>query len=163
MSSKIPEATTKIKKKLSFDDVKPVYQSVIEQAEQQEWILTSLEQEKSKQDLTLCQHTSELVDKQTGLTVNHIDIKAVNHFDNKQVDNQDGLPVSQINSKEVKHLDGEPATQNEMKKKATYYLTERAHKLMDEMFVKSILNGKKKDKSVLICEAIELLYQRERV
>ncbi len=46
-------------------------------------------------------------------------------------------------------------------RKFTFYLTEKAARQMDEMFISYIAVDKKKDRSVLICEAIELLYKSD--
>lgn len=158
MSSKIPEATDKIKKKLSFNDVKPVYQLAVETAGQKECAFSSLDKVELGESL-VCQQNSMSAIGYNSLPLDHKEDVAV-HQSNI---NQTSLLVSHPASEEVNHINSkcESMTAIEAKKKATYYLTEKAHKLMDEMFIKSIAMGKKKDKSALACEAIELLYQKE--
>ncbi len=79
--------------------------------------------------------------------------KPLSQFDSETLNQSNGLKIDQ--------LAGETVNQFEIKKKATYYLTEKAHKQMNELFIKGIAAGKKKDKSALVCEAIKLLYQKE--
>jgi hypothetical protein len=161
MSSKIPEATDKIKKKLSFNDVKPVYQQAVNITKQEEDLFPPSD-EVNRDDLPVYQQNSKPANEHASLPLNHKESVTASHSI-ERLDEQPSSLVNQSTSIEVSHIDSEcePMTPIEVKKKATYYLTEKAHKLMDEMFIKSIVMGKKKDKSALACEAIELLYQKE--
>lgn len=46
-------------------------------------------------------------------------------------------------------------------KKMTLYLTEELYKSFNDIYAKRMLEGRKTDKSVLICEAIQLLVEQE--
>jgi hypothetical protein len=144
MSFKIDDATTKIKKKLSFTDVRTDYKLDNSIIEETSLLFSPLESDSKINDQ---ENNSELIN--TNMPANCFNDKVVSQFDSnssKQEENKDcELPVSQLESK----------------KKATYYLTNKAAKQIDEMFTSSILTGKKKDRSTLICEAIEILYQKE--
>jgi hypothetical protein len=47
-------------------------------------------------------------------------------------------------------------------RKVTLYLTEDMYKAFNDIYAKRILDNNKTDKSVLICEAIELLSEKEK-
>lgn len=161
MSSKIPETTDKIKKKLSFNDVKPSYQHSGKPSNQRAaGVLIDPqvynEQEVNQTHETACQQTGETAQQKNDYLFNH----QANILDNQY----NGISFHQSNfhsNNMTNHSSDESAMKLEGKKKATYYLTDKAAKQMDDMFIKSIAARKKKDKSALICEAIELLYQKE--
>lgn len=52
-------------------------------------------------------------------------------------------------------------TKEKMDCKLTFNVNEDTFKAFNEVYAKRILEGKKTDKSVLICEAIKLLFERE--
>lgn len=98
-------------------------------------------------------HINTINDQFTGKEVEKHNSNILNHNTSKEVLCYTNSPANGINN--------ESNTFSEVKKKATYYLSERCLKQMEEMFVQSILNGNKQDKSALICEAIELLYAKK--
>ena len=163
MSSKIPETTDKIKKKLSFSDVKPSYHRTAKPVSQQGGgilIDPHTEQVVHVEGMPQ-QQTSELAQQDTVLPAYHYNNMPSIHPTDELNPQLNPITTSQQNAVPAKQLTGEPSGSLDNKKKGTYYLTEKAAKQMDEMFIKSIASGKKKDKSVLICEAIELLYEKE--
>jgi hypothetical protein len=46
-------------------------------------------------------------------------------------------------------------------RKVTLYLTEEMYKAFNDIYAQRMLDNRKTDKSVLICEAIKLLYEKE--
>ena len=48
-----------------------------------------------------------------------------------------------------------------VKTKATFYLDKLAFDMLQQMFIESLKNNKKMDKSFIVCKAIKVLYERE--
>jgi viroplasmin and RNaseH domain-containing protein len=115
MSSKIPETTDRIKKKMSFSDVK------------------------SRSNKEFVVFENEVTDTQ------------------EPVEQHNSITVQQINSENAYHHTSEPVS--EVKRKATFYLSEKAFKQIEDLYIKSLIAGKKKDKSSLVCEALDLFHQ----
>lgn len=50
---------------------------------------------------------------------------------------------------------------NESKKKVTFYLDKNSEDLLIDIFINRLKSSNKSDKSSIICEAIELLHQKD--
>lgn len=74
------------------------------------------------------------------------------------------------NSKKIKQQDGQAiSSQEEMtanrrnrkKIKATIYLTEEAEQAFTELYIHRLRKDRKTDRSLIACDAIQALYERE--
>ena len=52
--------------------------------------------------------------------------------------------------------------QGSSKIKATYYLGQKEHQMLMNLFINGLKKNEKIDKSALICKAIRLLYEKEK-
>jgi YbbR domain-containing protein len=70
--------------------------------------------------------------------------------------------ISQQNGKEIGGQVNEPVKRRSQKKiKATIYLTEEAEQAFTELYIHRLRKDRKTDKSLIACDAIQALYERE--
>jgi hypothetical protein len=74
----------------------------------------------------------------------------------KQVSKPVDIPAPQQTAIPVKRQ------QSSTKSKATFYLGDQENKMLTQLFINSIRRNNKIDKSALVCEAIRLLYERDK-
>lgn len=65
----------------------------------------------------------------------------------------------QITSMTVSQYDSIPVKKQASKKKMTFYLTKESETKLNQVFSRKLMNDEKVDKSILINEAIELLWR----
>jgi len=92
-------------------------------------------------------------------TATHTAVQTVKHqSENKtetpSVDPQQSKPVS-VNTASQQY------SKPQYNRKVTLYLTEEMYKAFNDIYAQRILQGRKTDKTVLICEAIQLLHEQE--
>ena len=82
----------------------------------------------------------------------------------KPVQQQIAEPVEQLAAEPVSTHTATPAKQQSSgsKTKATYYLGKKEREMITTMYIKQLKKNGKADRSALVCEAIRLLYEREK-
>lgn len=124
--------------------------------------------ESIKRKISLKDHKPQLLEKENTSTLQ--DVKTSNNYtlnlhEDEQVSNS-SLSPSTLLVKELEDKNKSVATNTsklqEVKKyKTTVYFSEDSNRKFNEIYAKRILADKKTDKSIIIDEAIELLYQKE--
>lgn len=98
--------------------------------------------------------------------------KPAEQREDKPAKQQTSAPVQQPTGKQVERHAVEPAVNQAVtpakqqasgpKTKATYYLGKKEREMITTMYIKRLKRYGKGDRSALVCEAIRLLYEREK-
>ena len=65
------------------------------------------------------------------------------------------------NTKEIGSQDDLVVRRNKKKIKATIYLTEEAEQAFTELYIHRLRKDRKIDRSIIACDAIQMLYEKE--
>ena len=74
------------------------------------------------------------------------EVQELRHQTVKEIGNQDDQVVSRRNKKKIK---------------ATIYLTEEAEQAFTELYIHRLRKDRKIDRSIIACDAIQMLYEKE--
>jgi hypothetical protein len=129
--SGIEKMSEKIKRKMTLDDLPSP--------------------ELTKSSVEIKSHRNEPIESHQSTTMNEFSAKDVTQT---YISNDQVASVQQYSK---------PAKQGKVSygKKVTLYLTEDHFKIFNDIYAQRMLDGRKTDKSTLICEAIGLLKQNE--
>lgn len=71
-------------------------------------------------------------------------------------------PSTQQTTKEINRQDEQAVNRRSRKKiKATIYLTEEAEQAFTELYIHRLRKDRKIDRSIIACDAIQMLYEKE--
>jgi hypothetical protein len=170
--STISQVSKNLKKKLSFEDYAPQVNKNQKDSESKGNVADNCQQD----SLLVSQLNSKMANQST-------DVPSEQYYDGKMVKQQDSIPVKHLTGKTAEQRNSLPVSQhvvspskrytsktashstskssNTEKIKATYYLTAQEHQALMEIYIQRLQGNKKTDKSALIGEAIQLLYEKE--